>query len=265
MLLGAYLLFVLFRLARLARASARTLQIRRAAHETAVPELLERVRIRCQEAYGLARVDLLFSAQIAGPLTAGRTIILPESMRAEEQEDVLTAAIGHEMAHIARHDFACNLLYELLYLPMSFHPAAGWIRRGIERTREMACDELVTGRLIDAGVYARSIVSIATGMTVGPRPGYTLGRIRRRYSGRAHPAVAGAARGQSRARTPAAGYGPFGAGALRRGGFQPGADGARPGSAHAHDEAGRSRLQSRRLSGGGARSSKAPLSWSRRT
>ena len=27
---------------------------------------------------------------------------------------MLTTAIGHEMAHIARRDFACNLLYELL-------------------------------------------------------------------------------------------------------------------------------------------------------
>ena len=60
-------------------------------------------------------------------------------------------------------------------LPVSFHPAAWLIRRGIERTREMACDELVTHRLIDAGVYARSIVSIAAGMTALPRPGYTLG------------------------------------------------------------------------------------------
>jgi tetratricopeptide (TPR) repeat protein len=79
------------------------------------------------------------------------------------------------MAHISRHDFAFNLLYELLYLPASFHPAAWLIHRNIERTREMASDELVTERLLDAGVYARSIVSIARGMTALPRPGYTLG------------------------------------------------------------------------------------------
>ena len=108
-------------------------------------------------------------------MTAGGTIILPESLLAETSEDVLTTAIGHEMAHIARRDFACNLLYELLLLPVGFHPAAWLIRRGIERTREMACDELVTQRLMDAGVYARSIMSIATAMTALPRPGYTLG------------------------------------------------------------------------------------------
>lgn len=130
---------------------------------------------RCQEAFGLTGVELLFSAQVSGPVTAGRTIILPESLLAEQSEDVLTTAIGHEMAHIARRDFACNLLYELLHLPVSFHPAAWLIRGGIERTREMASDELIIHRLIDAGAYARSIMSIATRMTALPRPGYTLG------------------------------------------------------------------------------------------
>jgi tetratricopeptide (TPR) repeat protein len=175
MLLGAYFLFLLFRLARLTCASVRTIRIGRQAQAVDIPELLERVRRRCQDALGITGVKLLFSAQVSGPVTAGRTIILPFSLLAEPSQDVLTSGIGHEMVHIARHDFACNLLYELLHLPVSFHPAAWWIHRGIEQMREMACDELVTERLIDAGVYARSIVSIATRMTALPSPGYTLG------------------------------------------------------------------------------------------
>jgi beta-lactamase regulating signal transducer with metallopeptidase domain len=174
-LLGAYALFVLVRLARLVRAAMRTVRIRRAAHEAAIPELLERVSSRCQAAFGLTGVKLLFSAQVSGPVTAGRAIILPESLRVEAPEDVVTTAIGHEMAHIARRDFASNLLYELLQLPVGFHPAAWLIRSGMERTREMACDEAVALRLIDAAVYARSIMSIAAGMTALPHPGYTLG------------------------------------------------------------------------------------------
>jgi beta-lactamase regulating signal transducer with metallopeptidase domain len=174
-LLGAYFLFVLFRIARLAWASIRTIRIRQAAHAGAAPLLLKDVWARCQKAFGLSRVELLSTAQVSGPVTAGRSIILPRSLLSETSEDVLTTAIGHEMAHISRHDFAFNLLYELLYLPASFHPAAWLIHRNIERTREMACDELVTQRLLEAGVYARSIMSIAVGMTALPRPGYTLG------------------------------------------------------------------------------------------
>ena len=39
----------------------------------------------------------------------------------------------------------------------------------------MACDELVTQRLMDAGVYARSIMSIASGNDGAAASGYTLG------------------------------------------------------------------------------------------
>jgi len=175
LLLGVYLLFTLFLLVRLTRASIRTVQIRRAAKGGAVTEALERVWCRCQQAFGLKDVEIRFSAQISGPVTARRTIILPESLLSRGQQDILTTAIGHEMAHIARRDFACNLLYELLLVPIGFHPAAWMIRRAIERTREMACDELVIERLIDANAYARSILSIATEMTARPSPGYTLG------------------------------------------------------------------------------------------
>ena len=174
-LVGVYLLFVLFRLARLAWASLRTVQVRQGAQAGEIPLRLELVRARCQEALGVESVELLFSERLSGPVTAGDAIILPEALLAEPSEDVLTTAIGHEMAHIARRDFACNFLYELLELPVSFHPAAWLIRRGIERTREMACDELVTRRLMDAGAYARSIVSMAAAMTARQRPAYTLG------------------------------------------------------------------------------------------
>jgi TonB family protein len=174
-LLGVYFLFVLFRFSRLGWASIRTVQIRNGARYVAIPDALDRVWMHCQETLGLAGVELLVSAQVSGPVTAGRAIILPEPLLAETSEDVLTTAVGHEMAHIARHDFACNLFYEMLYLAVGFHPAAWLIHREIERTREMACDELVTLRLMDAGVYARSILSIATGMMALPRPGYTLG------------------------------------------------------------------------------------------
>jgi bla regulator protein blaR1 len=174
-LLGGYFLFVLFRFARLVWASVRTVQIRRGARYTAISATLDGVWTRCEEAFGLTGVPLLVSAQVSGPVNAGRAIILPESLLCETSEDVLTSAVGHEMAHIARRDFGCNLMYEVLSAPIGFHPAVWLMQREIERTREMACDELVTHRLMDAGAYARSIVNIASGMMALPRPGYTLG------------------------------------------------------------------------------------------
>jgi Zn-dependent protease with chaperone function len=124
-LLGGYFLFVLFRFARLAWASVRTLQIRRGARCTAIPATLDRVWMRCEEAFGLSGVPLLVSAQVSGPVNAGRAIILPESLLGETSEDVLTTAVGHEMAHIARRDFGCNLMYEMLSTPIGFNRPSG--------------------------------------------------------------------------------------------------------------------------------------------
>jgi beta-lactamase regulating signal transducer with metallopeptidase domain len=195
MLMGAYLLCVAFGVLRLGWAWVRTMQIRRGARGFAMPGRLREVWIRCSDAFGVAGTELLISRHVSGPVTAGRAIILPESLLTEESDEILTTAIGHEMAHIARRDFSCKLLYELLHVPLSFHPVAWMIRTGIERTREVACDELVTQRLMDAGVYARSVVSIAAAMLPVERPGYTLGvfdgdileeRIRRLLQGPAH-------------------------------------------------------------------------------
>ena len=170
-LLGAYGLWVAWRAAQFLRALHRAYAIRHAA----TPSELANVLARCQAAFATRGVRLLRSADVTGPVALHRTILLPAGMFAELREDVLAAAVGHEMAHIARHDFALKVLYELLYLPLSFHPAAIFIHRGIERSREMACDELVTQRLLDPAVYARSIVTIA-GTAVPPaQPGYVLG------------------------------------------------------------------------------------------
>ncbi len=84
-------------------------------------------------------------------------------------------AISHEMAHVARCDFALNLLYEAACVPVAFHPAVWWTRREIARTREMACDEMVVARVLEPAAYAQSILDIASRMSGAARQGYALG------------------------------------------------------------------------------------------
>jgi beta-lactamase regulating signal transducer with metallopeptidase domain len=170
-LLGAYGLFAALRAIQLLRALYRTFEIRRDAAPGDMPMLLA----RCQAAFSAADVRLLRSRDVAGPVALHRAIILPDEMFAESREEVLATALGHEMAHIARHDFLWKVVYELLYLPLSFHPAAILVRRGIENTREMACDELVTHHLLEPAVYARSIMTIAGAVSPNARAGYALG------------------------------------------------------------------------------------------
>ncbi|HEU4795941.1 MAG TPA: M56 family metallopeptidase, partial [Pyrinomonadaceae bacterium] len=110
-------------------------------------------------------VGVFCSESVRVPVTAGvfrPVIILPEALLQEGNKDLLTSAIGHELIHVARRDYLLNFIYELLYLPVSFHPLAALLRSRIKQTRELCCDELVTERILNAQVYARSLVALAS-------------------------------------------------------------------------------------------------------
>lgn len=130
------------------------------------------------ETFGLTGVQLLRSKVVPSPLVVGvfrPAVIVPNDLWDEPSEELLTAVIGHELAHVARYDFLTNLLHELLFVFIGFHPAAWYVRRQLERAREMACDEAVTTRLLKPQAYARSILQIATAISQTASPGYTLG------------------------------------------------------------------------------------------
>jgi HEAT repeat protein/beta-lactamase regulating signal transducer with metallopeptidase domain len=173
----AYMLFFLYRLAGLWRAWLQAQSFRRSAYKRALPTALAAVALRCQEAFGLKRVPLLFSAKATTPATVGAwkpVIILPEGF-CETSEETLASILGHEMAHIARRDFALNLACEFLCLPISFHPLAKFVKRQIDRTRELACDDMVTDRLLEPDAYARSLVLVAGALVLPAGQALTLG------------------------------------------------------------------------------------------
>jgi len=129
---------------------------------TPVPERAKAIIAKCQQAMGVTRVQVC-SAAVPVPITAGvwnPVIILPKRLLNEADEEILLSAIGHELVHVARRDYILNLVYELLYLPLSFHPAAAVLRRRIRQTRELCCDELVAKKLLAPEIYARSLVRL---------------------------------------------------------------------------------------------------------
>jgi len=158
------------------RAGKETKALLAGSYRREIPEQLALIKRRCQRALGLKVVTLLFSSQTTVPITAGRrSIVLPEALFDSATPDLLSAAIGHEMAHIKRRDFAFNLCYQLLSIPLAFHPAVVFIKRRIHETRELACDEMVTERWLDALDYARSLLRLADSAMVSHRPTYSLG------------------------------------------------------------------------------------------
>jgi beta-lactamase regulating signal transducer with metallopeptidase domain len=149
---------------------------------TASPAVLSKeagtIALRCREAFGLEEIDLRVSDRVPGPITLGAVrpvVLFPPVFLAESTADELTSALGHEMAHVRRRDYALHLAGEVLLVSVSFHPAVRRLRRRLAETREMACDEAVVERLIGARAYARSLLSVAASVAGLPRPALTLG------------------------------------------------------------------------------------------
>jgi beta-lactamase regulating signal transducer with metallopeptidase domain len=175
---GLLLLFILYRLLRLGRAWSATRAIRRSAVPVIISERLEKAMNHCRQALGVGDVSLLCSPSVKVPVTLGwrrPAIILPAQLASSASPELLIAALGHEMTHIRRRDYAWNILYELLLLPISFHPAAALVKRRINETRELACDEIVGELIMNAHDYARSLVGLANSVSLSSRPTYILG------------------------------------------------------------------------------------------
>jgi beta-lactamase regulating signal transducer with metallopeptidase domain len=158
-LLGVFAAFFLFRSFRLGQAWFSTRRVREAAIPLEGDEPVLAIMRECAKRLDFKNrsVSVCRSATVAVPVTIGLfrpMIILPEALLHEADNDLLTSAIGHEFIHVARHDYVLNFLYELLFLPVSFHPAAALVRRRIKQTRELVCDELVAERILNAQVYA---------------------------------------------------------------------------------------------------------------
>jgi beta-lactamase regulating signal transducer with metallopeptidase domain len=160
----AYVLFLVWRLALARRAWRATCAIRTTATRMRFSEEYARAAERCRVAFGLPSVVIASSPCVRVPAAIGSRspiIALPDGLLADASTDELIAVLGHEMAHIERRDFGMNLWYEFLYLPVSFHPAAAFIKRRVAISREQACDDMVIGRLMPPLAYARSLLTIA--------------------------------------------------------------------------------------------------------
>ena len=163
----AYALVLLYGAVRLFRALYLTRKLRLNAVEANENHQLSSLIRKCSTAIseGAPSAKICFSELVPVPITIGvftPVIIVPKALLDETNEEVLISAIGHELIHVQRRDYALNLVYEFLFVLLAFHPAAVLIRRRIRQTRELSCDELVAERILNAEIYARSLVQLAS-------------------------------------------------------------------------------------------------------
>ena len=178
LLFYVYVVFLIYRLGRLCIIYLRTGIIRRAASAKPIPGIFAALLQRTRRSLGVRREPALLVSAQDGPMTCGLrnpVIIVPEALLAETSPILITSVLGHELAHIRRHDFLLNLIYEFLFLPISFHPAAWFIQQRLEQTRELACDDMVAGPLLDPPSYAQSLLSVIQSLSVCRARSYGLG------------------------------------------------------------------------------------------
>jgi beta-lactamase regulating signal transducer with metallopeptidase domain len=162
-----YLGFISYRAIRLYTGWRSLQAMLRETSEAQITPSIGAVIGRCHSLLGVEYVPVLSSLEGRGPATLGirkPVLILPEWFLSQMSEDELASTLGHELAHVRRHDFVMNLAYELLMLPICFHPAATLIKNRIDQTRELACDEIAAECLSTGTQYARSLLRIAQSM-----------------------------------------------------------------------------------------------------
>ena len=124
---------------------------------------------RCCKRFGVNNATLAASPKLFGPVTLGLRrglVLLPTRMLTGLPNEDLDTVIAHEFAHMHRRDFLKNLLYELLALPVSYHPLLWLTRERVIESREILCDQMaaeVAGRK----EYARSLLRLASLLVKG--------------------------------------------------------------------------------------------------
>jgi len=124
---------------------------------------------QCLQRFGIGNVSIAASSRIFGPVSMGfskKLVLLPVSMAASLPETDFHTVIAHESAHICRNDFLKNLIYELLSLPVSYHPLFWLTRERIMESREMVCDQMAA-EIAGRKEYARSLLRLVSLLVKG--------------------------------------------------------------------------------------------------
>jgi len=177
----AYACTVLYFAGRLAWGILKTSALRRNSQPLTLSPNLEQSELaqcwsRCSRIFAVHDALLATSPAISSPITTGivhRRILLPAGLQESLPQEDIDAAIAHEFAHMRRRDFAKNLFYELLSLPIAYHPLLWLTRTRIAQSREMVCDAMAANALAGPdryARYARSLLRLASLFVHGTQP-----------------------------------------------------------------------------------------------
>jgi TonB family protein len=175
----AYGGIVVYFAGRLVWRLLRTDMLRRQAEQLVLAGEASRSWERCCRVFGVYGAAIVAASDVSGPITMGirrRTILLPMGLERSLSDEDFDAVIAHEFAHMRRWDFAKNVLYEALSLPIAYHPLLWLTRARIAESREIVCDAMAAEAVAGREKYARSLLRLAS-MLVQGMPARTLHAI----------------------------------------------------------------------------------------
>jgi TonB family protein len=175
---ATYLCGVVYFAARLGWRVWRTRAMERGAKALVLTDTAALNWERCCRVFRVAAA-VSTSEEIAGPVTVGFLhcgLLLPTGFMERVGDGDLEAVMAHESAHMQRRDFAKNLLYELVTIMVAYHPLLWWTRSRVAATREMVCDAMAADAVASRGMYARSLLRLASLLAAGT-PDRTLHAI----------------------------------------------------------------------------------------
>lgn len=169
-LLLAYLLGTTYFALRLLWGIRKTAVLRQSASAPSTTPAIQAAWTRLTQHFAIRNAILAESSRIQTPLTFGlrqKYVLVPPNLLPTLDDLTLHALLAHECAHMQRDDFARNLLYELITLPIAFHPLFHATRARMVESREWICDEMATDALTrhtlgTRQLYARSLLQLAT-------------------------------------------------------------------------------------------------------
>jgi TonB family protein len=162
-----YLGLVLFFCGRLLWGLMQSERLRRSARRLTLTGEWQTAWERCCRVFDVRDAEIACTPRIAGPLTLGfrrRTLLVPSAFMETAEASDVEAALGHELAHMQRHDFLKNVFYELISLPVSYHPMTRWLKAQIRQSRELVCDQMAAEFVTTREHYARSLLRLASMM-----------------------------------------------------------------------------------------------------
>jgi beta-lactamase regulating signal transducer with metallopeptidase domain/tetratricopeptide (TPR) repeat protein len=161
-ILAAWAVGTAFSLARLALGAARVRRVCRVASPDSGPEWTTLVaEVSAKLGFSMP-VRLLFSEDLAVPVTTGMSrpiVLLPEAARRWNVERRRVVLL-HELAHVKRGDWIALVIGQVAAAVYWFHPLAWSVRIQMRRDCERACDDLVLASGTRASVYAAHLLSI---------------------------------------------------------------------------------------------------------